>query len=120
MRGVLLTARKVVHSIHPLLMALQGKVGGRLPNAPHLDRAVQGGAGKCVCVLGIESDLHNSNTAEVCLSQIGFIPDVSHLPLIPPSHLHRIAATLSRLKMLPSAHTLKAHALSRAQRYVES
>ena len=39
-------------------MALQGEVWGGLPNAPHLNGAVQGCAGKGVRILGIEGDLH--------------------------------------------------------------
>lgn len=51
------TSSEVVHAVDSLLMAVQGEVGSRLTNAPHLHSAVQRGTRKCVCVLGIEHNL---------------------------------------------------------------
>ena len=52
------TSSEVIDAVDPLLMTVQCEIGRGLPDAPHLDCAVQGSARKCVGVLRVEHHLH--------------------------------------------------------------
>ncbi len=69
---------KVVDAVDPLLVPLEREVGVGLPEGPHLDRAVQGGRGKGVGVLGVENHLHDK--VRVALELLGAGPALLPVP----------------------------------------